>query len=129
MLPGSPSPAGSKPGDNTLQGVYLLACGLSGPRGFKSPSRRLSLEYVFYFMLIHNVSYVSPPFCCRLYAYIEECTIGAPMLEEQRKPSNVFMGKQINRHVNIKKEKPNMRRVGYSMLFSDSIMSIFLSLK
>jgi len=28
--------------------------------------------------------------------FMEECTIGAPMLEEQRKPSNVFMEKQAD---------------------------------
>jgi hypothetical protein len=38
-LPGSPSQAGSKPGDSLFRS-NLLACGLSGPRGFKSPSRR-----------------------------------------------------------------------------------------
>ena len=41
-MPRSPSQAGSKPGDSPLQ-VYLIACGLSGPRGFESPSRRHSI--------------------------------------------------------------------------------------
>ncbi len=37
FVPGYPSQAGSKPGDPNGD---QLACGLSGPRGFKSPSRR-----------------------------------------------------------------------------------------
>ncbi len=51
VVPGSPSQAGSKPGDAPL-GVYLLACGLYGPRGFKSLSRRHRLWLLFVFSLV-----------------------------------------------------------------------------
>ncbi len=40
QLPGSPSPVGSRPG--VVES--LKACGLSGPRGFESHSRRQTLQ-------------------------------------------------------------------------------------